>query len=78
MNGKKARAIREFCKEQNAWGDAPKYRKIYNKRVMWVKDSKTGDLKPQEFKIGTFTLVNDSKYSYRRMKKAYSKEGYNV
>ena len=78
MNGKKARQIRELCKAKNAWADEAKYKKIENKKVLWLPDSKTGELKPKEFKIGTFTLVNESKYTYRRVKKAYKQGLLNV
>ena len=77
MNGRKARAIRNLCKSKNAWAKEAKYKKIENKKILWLNNDK-GELKPKELKTGTFTLVNLSKYTYRRMKKVYQQGKYKV
>lgn len=68
MNGKKAKALRRFAKENGMYSKEPEYKIKETKKIVYVPDSK-GELKARE--VSRYTLLNVSKIKYRNLKKMY-------
>lgn len=69
MNGKKAKELRRQLKEHGAYKKEPEYHAVRHKKKVYVTDPKTGTPKLEE--IEKIQVINKSRYTYRRAKKAY-------
>lgn len=69
MNGKKAKELRRQLKEMGAYKKEPDYKVVKHKKNVYVTDPVTGVPKLQS--IEKIQLINQSRYTYRRAKKAY-------
>lgn len=68
MNGKKAKAIRRFAKENGHYKQEPDYRVKQTKKMAYGVD-KYG--KPIAEEVVRNTIINVNRINYRRIKKVY-------
>lgn len=73
MNGRKARQIRKFCRDRNAYSEKAKYKVIKHKKITYILDKLEEREEPKAVPIERIQLINVSKFTYRRIKKAYKR-----
>ena len=66
MNSKKARELRKELRAKGLYSEEPRYEKKLTRKMVYVKD-KTGKI--EAIPVVKETVINLSKYQYRRIKK---------
>ena len=69
MNSKKAKQLRAYCRENNAYSEEPKYKQVIHKKIQYIETANG----IQAVTVQKIQLINESKYTYRKIKKAYNK-----
>ncbi len=69
MNGKKAKLLRKLARKQNQYKDGPEY--IVGKTVKKRIHSIDATGQPRLREVEKRTIINKSRYFYRRLKASY-------